>query len=369
MSNDNSKFQNFANAYDTNPLNDATRESLSRMEVLQQSAKDAVSFLHALLPPKVSAQAIFDAKLKNKALFTVPNKAMRSQQEKERSEKSGGVGEDLVINKRAVQSTTTTMAKPQRHDGGMVDDDGNDESGEIEIDEEGNIKIRQSAEKDGASSKKKKAGRKHQEEDSELRTKKNKTTQLDQKVTTALSDMKKYKMSAKEKKLFNLHHKDKHVTTYQDLLPAYEIWRCYMLEVVGYNQRNVQVVQEHLLRADLHGARCMIHKATNPDLVTRSGIIMKETKYSLVLMTEKKNKMITVPKAGTVFQFNLDFLYPKKQMSPYFLLYGDQLLIRPFERPTRKFKVVSTIELWGNMEHIFFGDTWHHLFVHPILIW
>jgi ribonuclease P protein subunit POP4 len=136
---------------------------------------------------------------------------------------------------------------------------------------------------------------------------------------------------------------------------------------------NTSVIQQRLIRADLHGAFVLVVKSTNPQFVNKSGFIIKETQKTFVVIT-KQDKVISIPKQGSIFNFDIQFMYGAEllgksvkfdqngskstnygenvqnidinsQIETSIMLYGSQFCIRPFERPTRKWKVAATIEM------------------------
>ena len=64
------------------------------------------------------------------------------------------------------------------------------------------------------------------------------------------------------------------------------------------------ITPENLVRHELIGLECEITRSSDPTLVGRKGVVVDETKNTLVLQTEKKE--IRVPKQTGVFRFRLE---------------------------------------------------------------
>lgn len=86
-----------------------------------------------------------------------------------------------------------------------------------------------------------------------------------------------------------------------------------------------------ILKADYHGALLIVAAARNPDLVNLTGIVVQETKNMIRLVT-KEDRIISIPKAGTVFAFLVDGIMYK--------INGCYICISPQSRTKIKIKAV-----------------------------
>jgi RNase P/RNase MRP subunit p29 len=202
------------------------------------------------------------------------------------------------------------------------------------------------------------------------------------------------KLTSKIKKIKSLHKFPHSGLTYKSFIPALELFQSYLRELIGVHNTNVEVIEEKLLRIDLHGSPLTVVKSISPSVVGHYGIVIKETQNGLILLTPN-DKIVTILKKGTIFQLDFSFLYkpsttliqhyekqsgngknednlmkderlneigldqpqealananqppppPPPSAHVYALIYGDQIQFRPHERLTRKFKLNSTVEL------------------------
>ena len=179
-------------------------------------------------------------------------------------------------------------------------------------------------------------------------------------------------MSVRERKQRGFGQLPKGGLDYADMTPLIALFQSYLTKLIGIHNTNALQIEETLLRVDLHGAPLSIVKSINPQLVGKFGIVLKESMNNITILTPN-NAIHNIMKRGTVFQIDLSFLYPasghmRQQQgaaatttttttttttpapSPptthaFVLIYGDQLLLRPYARLTKKFRVTSTIEL------------------------
>ena len=182
------------------------------------------------------------------------------------------------------------------------------------------------------------------------------------------------KLTSSQRKKAHLHQFPRTGLKFNSFIPANQLFRANFIELCGsVGTTNSSLIQQRLLRADLHGAFVLVVKSTNPMLVNKAGFIIKETQKTFVIITNQ-DKVITVPKQGTIFHFDIQFMYSPAlfgkvvksdehgaaltnysrnlpnmdtdhQIETCVVVYGNQFCIRPYERPTRKFKVTTTIEM------------------------
>ncbi|KAI1285418.1 Ribonuclease P protein subunit p29 [Halotydeus destructor] len=88
--------------------------------------------------------------------------------------------------------------------------------------------------------------------------------------------------------------------------------------------------QLDLIRADYHGAQFVIEASRNPSLVGIKGIVVQETKNTFKLIAET-NRIITVPKEGTLFTFLCN--------GKLYKICGNYMALSPQQRSRTKIKV------------------------------
>ena len=172
-------------------------------------------------------------------------------------------------------------------------------------------------------------------------------------------------LSAKEKRALGVHtlSRDKGEYRYDVYRGLHRLWSTYMCEVLGLDkdpQRVVSVASHGslLASADFHGAEVEVVRCGCAGRVGVKGIVVRETKYTFVLVTER-DEVRVVPKKETVFRYDVpvygdgeegealegedEALKVKRRL--VFELQGSQIEMRPAERATRKFK-------WKAMDYL-----------------
>jgi ribonuclease P protein subunit POP4 len=201
-------------------------------------------------------------------------------------------------------------------------------------------------------------------------------------------------LSAKEKRTLGVFELRKEEIKYEIYQKLHDMWNGYMLEVLGYTtkdgkthaggaQLNKTVTAQGsgslLASADFHGALVEVVRAKDVGKVGCKGIVVRDTRYTFVLVTEQ-NEVKTVPKKDCVFRYGVevplsngwteekktvvrqDGAGRKEQQQPVddndndeievekeesegnktrtlvFELHGNQFEFRPAERASRKFK-------------------------------
>lgn len=165
-------------------------------------------------------------------------------------------------------------------------------------------------------------------------------------------------LSAKEKRQLGIFKLKEEEIKYDIYKGLNEMWRGYMLEVLGY-MREGEVVesawpkqvsaQSHgalLASADFHGAEIQVVRSTDVGKVGIKGIVVRDTKFTFVVVTTK-DEVKTLPKKDTVFRYEI--LLPSKDgqdgRNLVFELHGNQFELRPADRANRKFK-------WRSMDYL-----------------
>jgi len=158
-------------------------------------------------------------------------------------------------------------------------------------------------------------------------------------------------LGAREKRELGVYRLEKEEVKHEVYRGLNEMWRGYMLEVLGY-VKDGEVVEDPnktitaaghgslLASADFHGAEIEVVRSTDPGKVGIKGIVVRDTKFTFVVVTEKDH-VKTLPKRDTVFRYEIP-LPPITATAPpkklVFELHGSQFEIRPAERANRKFK-------------------------------
>ncbi|OCT45074.1 Ribonuclease P protein subunit p29 [Cladophialophora carrionii] len=167
-------------------------------------------------------------------------------------------------------------------------------------------------------------------------------------------------LSAKEKRELGVFELKKEEVRYEIYKGLHRMWVDYMLEVLGY-VKDGQVVQGFaktvtsqghgplLASADFHGAELEVVKCADTGRVGTKGIVVRDTKFTFVLVTPK-DEVRVVPKKNTVFRYEIPL--PEsggeggqqgeegegRGRSLVFELHGNQFEFRPADRANRKFK-------------------------------
>ncbi|KAI5816723.1 Rof/RNase P-like protein [Pyronema omphalodes] len=140
-------------------------------------------------------------------------------------------------------------------------------------------------------------------------------------------------LTAKEKRQTKAHDLPKKLS-YETFLPLHELWKTYAM--------NLQGGMASWAAMDLHGALVEVVRSRAVGRVGLKGIVVKETRAVLVLVTEKGEGK-TVPKEFTVFGVTI----PGKQQGEEkkLELLGNQMMFRAAERAGRKFKSKAMLDL------------------------
>ncbi|CAD5223917.1 unnamed protein product [Bursaphelenchus okinawaensis] len=86
---------------------------------------------------------------------------------------------------------------------------------------------------------------------------------------------------------------------YNELRPMYDLWCGYFKSVLEEIHDDLD---QRLVKLDYHGSILMVTSADNPSMIGLNGIVVYESKKTFQLVT-RKNKLIVIPKQGSVFQF------------------------------------------------------------------
>ncbi|XP_062967890.1 ribonuclease P protein subunit p29 isoform X2 [Cynocephalus volans] len=109
-----------------------------------------------------------------------------------------------------------------------------------------------------------------------------------------------------------------------------------LFDIKPEQQRQPQMIQAKLLKADLHGAIISVTKSKCPSYVGVTGILLQETKHVFKIIT-KEDRLKVIPKQNCVFAVEIDDFIS--------YIYGSKFQLRSSERSAKKFKAKGTIDL------------------------
>lgn len=186
-------------------------------------------------------------------------------------------------------------------------------------------------------------------------------------------------LSAKQKRLLGVHELKKSECKYAIYTGLHRLWVGYISEVLGLHtttpasgKPKTISAQSHgslLASADFHGAELTVVRCGNVDRVGLSGIVVRDTKFTFVLVTVK-DEVKTIPKKDTVFRFEIPMpmpmpipgrddddrtsevaleaqeppstITPSETKNFVFELHGNQFEVRPADRAKKQFKWKAT---------------------------
>jgi ribonuclease P protein subunit POP4 len=102
-----------------------------------------------------------------------------------------------------------------------------------------------------------------------------------------------------------------------------------------------------LVKADFSGAKVKVVNSKNPSMIGVSGIVVRESPQSFVVIQPKNDAVKVLLKAGSVFQFQLPAVMKSKDSQPLAVnIWGDSILYKGSERTKIKFKEKYALELF-----------------------
>ena len=109
-------------------------------------------------------------------------------------------------------------------------------------------------------------------------------------------------LSAKEKHISGVHDIPKDARRYDIYVPLHRMWLGYMQEILGVEEGRPAYVTAQskgsiLASADYHGAEMMVVRARCASLVGLHGIVVKDTKFTFQIITNK-NELKSEPTAA-----------------------------------------------------------------------
>uniref|UniRef100_A0A0K0ECH6 Ribonuclease P protein subunit p29 n=1 Tax=Strongyloides stercoralis TaxID=6248 RepID=A0A0K0ECH6_STRER len=151
-------------------------------------------------------------------------------------------------------------------------------------------------------------------------------------VTERHLDQKKKNSKSKTENFFRRGGKlsnDNNIT-YSMFLPIYKMWLEYFNNVICGGTCKID---ERLLKIDYHGCLLLVSHANNKCNVGVNGFVVHESRQTFQLIT-KENKIKTIPKKDTVFQFVVN--------NKVYILFGNGIQLKSFIRG-RKPKSIGQI--------------------------
>ncbi|XP_069822314.1 ribonuclease P protein subunit p29-like isoform X4 [Dendropsophus ebraccatus] len=144
--------------------------------------------------------------------------------------------------------------------------------------------------------------------------------------------------TAKERRELKLFKINPDQQRYHMYLPLHELWKQYIRDLCHGLRPDMQpqMIQNKILKADLHGAMLTVHKSKCPSYVGLTGILLQESKHVFKIIT-KEDKLKVVPKLNCVFSLEIDGFIS--------YIYGSKLQMRASERSAKKFKAKGSIDL------------------------
>jgi ribonuclease P protein subunit POP4 len=190
-------------------------------------------------------------------------------------------------------------------------------------------------------------------------------------------------LSAREKRISGIHDIPKEECKYEIFKGLHKLWVEYMQELLDIKDRTTNIPQitaqvhgTKLASADFHGAEIEVVRSRCAGRVGTKGIVVRDTKFTLVIITEKdvvkseylfvdcsffifydfvlSDIMAAIPKEHTVFRFTLptnplqnteDEKQTEDRKDLVFELHGSQFENRPVDRANKKFK-------WKNVDYL-----------------
>ena len=112
-------------------------------------------------------------------------------------------------------------------------------------------------------------------------------------------------------------------------MPLNELWKSYFKTLGSVDLHKV-------FKAELMGSVLKVTKSKNVGMIGSTGIVYKETMNCFFIVT-KDDKSIMLLKKDSVFSIDIE--------DQIITIYGPNFLIRPFERVTKKVKLVGKLAL------------------------
>ncbi|RWS24732.1 ribonuclease P protein subunit p29-like protein [Leptotrombidium deliense] len=151
------------------------------------------------------------------------------------------------------------------------------------------------------------------------------------KATKLKKNAVKHLNSKRRKQLFDIRQCED--LKFTDFVEIHHIWNNYMNSILCDLKTGSSEVK--LLKCDYHGAYFIVSVSRNPSLIGVKGIVVQETKHTFRLINQR-NKIVVVPKNGTMFAFKLN--------NHLFKLNGSHFKMSPHFRSKVKLKSKQTFD-------------------------
>eukprot|EP01113_Clastostelium_recurvatum_P049981 TRINITY_DN9358_c0_g2_i1.p1 TRINITY_DN9358_c0_g2~~TRINITY_DN9358_c0_g2_i1.p1 ORF type:complete len:226 (-),score=23.61 TRINITY_DN9358_c0_g2_i1:63-713(-) len=142
-------------------------------------------------------------------------------------------------------------------------------------------------------------------------------------------------LTAREKRKLHVFDIPEESRVYDLYLSLHTLWKRYVDDVLS-PQDTMPTLVEKLKKIDFHGAQIRITRSICPSLVGTTGIVLIETENTYKIIT-KDNRLLSVPKKGTVFTLFLS--------SQEVTLFGANFCYKPAVRAARRVKAPSSVQL------------------------
>ena len=166
---------------------------------------------------------------------------------------------------------------------------------------------------------------------------------------------KKRKMNEKDmevKEASNMPSSEKKIRKFEEYMPLHNMWKEYMHGTLAASSL---INNELLLKVDYHGCIFKVVKSKCGSYIGKEGMMIKETENTFQLLT-RDNKVFTIPKNGSVFQFTFEKQVLSKEAkqnkvqipetkSYQIEIIGTQFCFRSYDRASKRFKRRDVIDL------------------------
>ena len=151
-------------------------------------------------------------------------------------------------------------------------------------------------------------------------------------------------LSSRERRKLGLYEIPRAGQKYEIYEPLNKLWQGYVNEVLGKEvYTGGPGAAAKLASAEYHGAEVEVVRSRCPDRVGIKGIVVRDRKFVLEVITRKRGLKI-IPKEGTTFRVEVQ---PQNDTAKttdggntfQFEVLGDQMMLRSADRANRKFKV------------------------------
>ncbi|KAF8252800.1 hypothetical protein K440DRAFT_594366 [Wilcoxina mikolae CBS 423.85] len=153
-------------------------------------------------------------------------------------------------------------------------------------------------------------------------------------------------LTAKEKRQLKVYAISRKLS-YATFIPLHNLWLSYAQTLAAMGG-GAPAMAGRLASGDLHGALVEVVRSRAVDRVGIRGIVIKETRGVLEVVTEKDEWKIVIPKEFTSFRITIpprdeDRVLGRGDM--VFELQGNQMMFRAAERAGKKFKAKPMLDL------------------------